>query len=60
MSKTQRVETALRKAPLTAAQIGTRFNVPNVRAMIYDLKRKGLALMKIEGTGNKATRWAVA
>jgi hypothetical protein len=60
MSKTQRVETALRKAPLTAAQISTRFKVPNVRAMIYDLKRKGLDLMKIEGTGNKATRWAVA
>jgi hypothetical protein len=54
MTKTARVETALRKSPLTAKQITSRFKVPNVRAMIYDLKRKGIQVQRhINGTTTK-------
>ncbi len=44
-TKTARVAEALTKTPLTAKQISSRFDVPNVRAMIFDLKRKGLRVI---------------
>jgi hypothetical protein len=44
-TKTARVAAALTKTPLTAKQISSRFDVPNVRAMIFDLKRKGLRVI---------------
>jgi hypothetical protein len=54
MTKTARVEQALRKSPLTAKQITARFKVPNVRAMIYDLKRKGITVHRhMHGTSTK-------
>lgn len=59
MTKTEKVTKALTKAPLTAAQISARFNVPNVRAMIYDLKRKSLNIKRsITSSGLTAYRVA--
>jgi predicted RNase H-like nuclease len=59
MTKTQKVTNALLKGPLTAAQISSRFNVPNVRAMIYDLKRKNLNVMRTT-TSKGLTAYRVA
>ena len=59
MTKTQKVAIALTKAPLTAAQISSRFNVPNVRAMIYDLKRKNLSIKRFT-TSSGLTAYGVA
>lgn len=59
LTKTAKVEKALRKSTLTATQISSRFDVPNVRAMLYDLKRKGLNVIRNEN--NKGTvRYAIA
>lgn len=44
-TKTEKVATALAKKAMTSKEIASRFNVPNVRAMIYDLKRKGLRVI---------------
>lgn len=60
MNKTLKVEKALRKAALTAGQIASRFDVPNVRAMIYDLKRKNLKVKKQEATNTREARWSIA
>lgn len=58
MTKTAKVAAALTRNPLTEKQISTRFNVPNVRAMIYDLKRKGLSISRsLTTTG--LTRYSV-
>jgi len=59
MTKTQKVGIALTKGPLTAAQISSRFNVPNVRAMIYDLKRKGMSIVRTT-TSRGLTAYGVA
>lgn len=39
-TKTSKVIAALQKSSLTASQIASRFSVPNVRAMMHDIKRK--------------------
>ena len=57
MTKTAKVEQALRKSPLTAKQITARFKVPNVRAMLYDLKRKGLTVARYKL--NDTTKFAI-
>ena len=57
MTKTAKVEQALRKSPLTAKQIASRFKVPNVRAMLYDLKRKGLTVQRF--TLGSTTKFAI-
>lgn len=44
-TKTERVAAALTKKALTSKEIASRFDVPNVRAMIYDLKRKGFDIL---------------
>lgn len=68
-TKTEKVATALTKRALTSKEISSRFDVPNVRAMLYDLKRKGLKVIsdvtlnskgfttryRIWGTASKAT-----
>ena len=54
-TKTDRVATALTKSALTSREIASRFNVPNVRAMIYDLKRKGLRVMQNTTLNSKGT-----
>lgn len=59
MTKTQKVGIALTKGPLTSAQISSRFNVPNVRAMIYDLKRKGMSVVRTT-TSRGLTAYGVA
>lgn len=41
MTKIDKVTKALKTKPLTAAQIQARFNVPNVSALIYDIRRRG-------------------
>lgn len=58
MTKTAKVAAALTKTPLTSAQISARFKVPNVRAMLYDLKRKGMFISRsLTTTGT--TRYSV-
>ena len=59
LTKTQKVTNALKKSALTAAQIASRFDVPNVRAMIYDLKRKNFNVVKtVSNSGT--TRFSIA
>lgn len=41
-TKIERLIAALRKGKLSVRQITTRFNVPNVSAIIYDIRRKGV------------------
>lgn len=41
MTKIDKVIKALKRKSLTAAQIRARFNVPNVSAVIYDIRRRG-------------------
>ena len=40
MTKIDKVIKALKSKPLTAAQIRARFDVPNVSAVIYDIRRR--------------------
>jgi transcription initiation factor IIE alpha subunit len=60
-TKTARVATALSKKALTSKEIASRFDVPNVRAMIYDLKRKGMKVLKRSTTTTKGltTRYSI-
>lgn len=44
-TKTEKVATALAKKAMTSKEIASRFNVPNVRAMLFDLKRKGFDIL---------------
>lgn len=44
MSKTAKLEKALRGKRLTKTSISNRFGIPNVSAVIYDLKRKGISV----------------
>ena len=41
MTKIDKVTKALKQKSLTAAQIRARFGVPNVSAVVYDIKRRG-------------------
>ena len=41
MTKIDKVIKALRSSTLTRKQIASRFKVPNVRAILFDIKRKG-------------------
>ena len=54
-TKTARVADALQKRNLTAKEISSRFDVPNVRAMLHDLKRKGLKVMSFTTRNSKGT-----
>ena len=44
-TKTARVAAALTQKALTSKEIASRFDVPNVRAMLFDLKRKGFDIL---------------
>jgi hypothetical protein len=41
MTKIDRVIQALLRTSLTRKQIAARFKIPNVRAILFDIKRKG-------------------
>ena len=53
MTKIDKVIKALKSKPLTAAQIRARFDVPNVSAVIYDIRRRGEMLARIEWSSGK-------
>lgn len=60
-TKTEKVATALRNRAMTSKEISSRFDVPNVRAMLYDLKRKGLKVLRIatfNTKGDKVIRYS--
>lgn len=60
-TKTEKVATALRNRPMTSKEISSRFDVPNVRAMLYDLKRKGLKVLRtatFNTKGGKVIRYS--
>jgi hypothetical protein len=40
-SKTEKVMRAIAKRPMSAAQIRAKFDVPNVSATMYDIRRLG-------------------
>lgn len=53
MTKIDKVIKALKSKPLTAAQIRARFDVPNVSAVIYDVRRRGESISHIDRPGGK-------
>ena len=57
MTKTQKVYKAITrtKRGLTTATIRDRFNVPNVSAIINDLRRNGLTVKSVRKNGE--SRW---
>ena len=58
MTKIDKVTKALKSKPLTAAQIQARFNVPNVSAVIYDLRRRGEDVQHVDRPNGK-TAYAI-
>lgn len=50
MTKIDRVIQALLRTSLTRKQIAARFKIPNVRAILFDIKRKGF---KVTTDGNR-------
>lgn len=44
MSKTAKLEKALRGKRLTKTTINNRFGISNVSAFIYDIRRKGISV----------------
>ena len=44
MSKTAKLEKALRNKRLTKTTISNRFGISNVSAFIFDLRRKGVSV----------------
>lgn len=57
-SKTEKVLRAIAKKPLSAAEIRSRFNVPNVYALIYDLERQLFDIRRSKGKDG-LTRYTV-
>lgn len=45
VTKIDRVINALLKNKLTRKQIASRFNIPNVRAILFDIRRKGYSIV---------------
>lgn len=60
-TKTEKVATALTKKAMTSKEIASRFNVPNVRAMLFDLKRKGFDILTRQHLTTKGltTRYSI-
>lgn len=44
MTKIDKVIFALLRGGLTRKQIASRFKIPNVRAILFDIKRKGYSI----------------
>ena len=48
-SKTEKVLRAIAKKPMSAAEIRSRFKVPNPSAVIYDIRCQGFAVFVSKG-----------
>lgn len=57
-SKTEKVLRAIAKKPMSAAEIRSRFNVPNVSALIHDLERQLFDIKRSQGKDG-LTRYTV-
>lgn len=61
MTKTQKIYRAItrNKRGLTTATIRSRFNTPNVSAIINDLRRNGLTVksVKVQTQNGTESRW---
>lgn len=57
-SKTERLLRAIAKTPLSAKQIKARFDIPNVSAVIYDLRRQGFDV-RIDWGKDRLVRYSI-
>ena len=53
MTKIDKVIFALMRGDLTRKQIAARFKIPNVRAILFDVKRKGYVLSTTSRRGTE-------
>ena len=58
MTKIDKVTKALKQKSLTAAQIRARFGIPNVSAVVYDIKRRGEDVQHVDRPNGK-TAYAI-